>query len=175
MRAYCCTLNTGERTLESVLLHTQHKGRGNKGRMGGQIGLLLSPAWQGPRCRHRLQERKEEEERDNETEDPGERTVAHSTQVERKEAQEGRTKRPAAPPDCTTMVQTQNELLSPVHAQLKLCCQVHPALRRGEDVLCQTIHHTHHPAHGPSREHPDASANQMPAPKTSSNPDASPS
>ena len=55
-RAYCCTFNTGG---------------GNKGRKGGQIGLLLRPAWQGPRCRRRRQERKEEEEEtDNEAEDP---------------------------------------------------------------------------------------------------------
>ena len=47
------------RTLESVLLHTQHRG-----------------------------------------EDPGERTVAHSTQGERKEREEGRTLWLAAPLDC---------------------------------------------------------------------------
>ena len=90
------------RTLESVLLHTQHRGRGMRGRKGGQIDLLLRPAWQGPRCRRRPQERKEEEEeeRDNEAEDPGERTVAHSTHGERKEREEGRTLRLAAPLDC---------------------------------------------------------------------------
>ena len=33
-----------------------------------------------PGCRQRRRERKEEEERDNKAEDPGERTVAHSTQ-----------------------------------------------------------------------------------------------
>ena len=72
-----------------------------RGRKGGHIGLLLRPAWQGPRCRRRRQERKEEEEeRDNEAEDPGERTVAHSTQGERKEKEEGRTLRFAALPDC---------------------------------------------------------------------------
>ena len=59
------------RTLESVLLHTQHKGRGRRGRKGGKVGLLLRPAWQGPRRRRRRQERNEdEEETDNEAEDP---------------------------------------------------------------------------------------------------------
>ena len=59
------------RTLESVLLHPQHKGRGRRGGKGGQVGLLLRPAWQGPRCRRRRQEGKEEEEEtDNEAEDP---------------------------------------------------------------------------------------------------------
>ena len=86
-------------TPESVLLHTQHKGRRRRGGKGGQVSLLLRPAWQGPRCRRRRRERKEEE-RDNEAEDPGERTVAHSTHGEIKEGEEGRTIRPAAPPDC---------------------------------------------------------------------------
>ena len=87
-----------QRTLESVLLHTQHRGRGMRGRKGGKIGLLLRPAWQGPRRRRRRQEwNEEEEERDNEAEGPGERTVAHSTQGERKEREEGRTSRPAEP------------------------------------------------------------------------------
>ena len=113
------------RTLEGVLLHTQHRGRGNKGRKGGQIGLLLSPAWQGPRSRRRMQERKEEEERDNEAEDPGERTVAHSTQGEKKEREEGRTSRPAAPPDCAPVVQTKNELTS-LSASWKLAFRSHP-------------------------------------------------
>ena len=31
------------RTLESVLLHTQHRGRGRRGRKGGRVGLLLRP------------------------------------------------------------------------------------------------------------------------------------
>ena len=34
------------RTLESVLLHTQHRGRGRRGRKGGRAGLLLRPTAQ---------------------------------------------------------------------------------------------------------------------------------
>ena len=80
------------RTLESVLLHTQQSGE-----EGGQVGLLLRPAWQGAWCRLRRRERKEKEERDNEAEDPGERTVAHSTQGERKDREEWRTNQLAEP------------------------------------------------------------------------------
>ena len=113
------------RTLASVLLHTQHKGRGRRGRKGGQVGLLLRPAWQGPRCRRRRREGKEEEERDNEAEDPGECTVAHSTQGEKKEREEGNTSRPAAPPDCAPVVQTKNKL-TPLSASWKLAFGSHP-------------------------------------------------
>ena len=94
-RAYCCTLNTGGEEVD--------------GRKGGQLGLLLNFVWQGARRQLRRRERKEEEEKDNEAEDPGERTVAHSTQGERTETEEGRTSRPTAPPDCAPVVQTKNE------------------------------------------------------------------
>ena len=64
------------------------------------IAHLIYRVRQSPGCHRRRRERKEEEKRDNEAEDPGERTVAHSTHGQRKEREEGRTLRLAAPLDC---------------------------------------------------------------------------